>query len=96
LKVEFSDAAEHDLESIADYIARDNPGRARTFVQELEDKCLGLADMSLRFPLVPGFEAVGIRKRTYGNYLIFYRVDETSIYIIHILNGAMDYDGMLM
>jgi plasmid stabilization system protein ParE len=35
LKVIFSEKAERDLEEIADWIARDNPERARIFVAEL-------------------------------------------------------------
>ena len=42
---ELRPAAEEDLESIADYIAEDNPSRAVTFVQELREKCRVLAEM---------------------------------------------------
>ena len=57
--VELTDEAEHDLEAIGDYIARDNPGRAISFLQELGEKCLALADMPTRVPLVPRYEAEG-------------------------------------
>lgn len=85
-----------DLEAIGDHIALDNPERAITFVQELRDKCLGLSALPRAFPLVPQYEALGIRKRTHGNYLIFYRVDEDQISVLHILNGAMDYGDRLL
>jgi len=35
-------AARAELETIGDYIARDNPRRAVSFVRELRDKCLGM------------------------------------------------------
>ena len=38
----FSRRAEADLKEIATYIARDNPARAVTFVQELREHCRGL------------------------------------------------------
>lgn len=87
--------AEHDLEAIAYHIARDNPARALTFLQELRAKCLDLAAMPDRFPLVARYAAHGIRKRLHGNYLIFYRVADEEVVILHILNGAQDYLGML-
>jgi toxin ParE1/3/4 len=48
LKVIFSATAELDLEGIADWIAQDNPDRARTFVAELVEaaKSIGRAPRS--------------------------------------------------
>ena len=46
-------------------------------------------------PLVPLYETTGIRRRVYGNYLIFYRVGPKTIDVIHILHGAMDYERLL-
>lgn len=51
--VVFTDAAEADIERIADYISYDNPGRAVTFVRELIDRCERLAQSPQAFPLVP-------------------------------------------
>ncbi|PZX36942.1 ParE-like toxin of type II ParDE toxin-antitoxin system [Roseinatronobacter thiooxidans] len=45
MKVQITAEAEGDLESIADYIARDNPARALSFVRELYHLCLDIADM---------------------------------------------------
>lgn len=87
--------AETDLERIADYIAMDNPQRAVSFVHELVDRCERLADTPNGFSLVPRYEHTGIRRRPYGNYLIFYRVGEDRIEILHILNGAQDFENIL-
>lgn len=87
--------AEHDLETIGDYIARDNPARALSFLQELRAKCLGLADMPERFPLVPRYEAAGVRRRVHRDYLIFYRVEREKVAILHILHGAQNYSAIL-
>lgn len=62
--------AEADLEAIGDYIARDNPQRALSFIKELRDKCKSLADVPLAFPLVPRYEHMGVRHRAHGNYQI--------------------------
>ena len=93
--VHLSAEAEQDLETIGDHIAQDNPGRARSFLRELREKCLSLSDHPERFPLVPRFEGVGVRRRGHGNYLIFYRVEADKVVIIHILHGAQDYGAML-
>jgi len=93
--VRISDEAERDLEAIGDWIARDNPARALTFVRELRAKCEGLADFPERFPLVPRYERPGSGTRVHGNYLIFYRVGEDAVDVIHVLHGATDYAGVL-
>jgi toxin ParE1/3/4 len=74
---------------------RDNPSRALSFVLELSDKCLSLAETHQVFPLVSRYEQYCIRRRVHGNYLIFYRVDADQVVIFHVLHGAMDYAGIL-
>ena len=95
MMVEFSDEAEGDLERIADYIAKDSPRRALTFIQELRGKCEALAATPQGFPLVPRYEQHGIRRRVHGNYLIFYRIEDERVVIIHVLQGARDYTTIL-
>jgi plasmid stabilization system protein ParE len=93
--VELAREAERDLEALGDRIARDNPPRASSFIRELRDACLGLAEFPERFPLVPRYEHNGIRHRAYGNYLIFHRIEEAKVVVIHFLHGAMDYAQLL-
>jgi toxin ParE1/3/4 len=93
--VHLSAEAERDLEEIGDHIARDNPARALGFLEQLRSACLGLADFSERFPLVPSYENHGVRHRVVGKYLIFYRVEVEKVVVIHILHGAMDYAAIL-
>jgi plasmid stabilization system protein ParE len=87
--------AERDLEAIADRIAKDNPERALSFVQELRESCLGLADFPERFPLVPRYERAGVRHRVHGNYLILHRVEAEAVTVLHLLLGATDYGEAL-
>lgn len=51
--------------------------------------------MSSAFPLVPRYERYGIRRRSYSDYLIFYRVGATEIEVFHITHGARDYVPLL-
>jgi toxin ParE1/3/4 len=66
MKVVFARQAEAGLERIGDFIAQDNPRRVMTFVTELADDAMALADMPNAFPLVPRFEGLGIRRRVHG------------------------------
>ena len=93
--VEFTAVAEADLEEIGDFIARDNPVRAVSFVQEIARACRDLADMPEAWPVVPRYEQHGIRRRVHGRYLIFYRIAAERITVLHILNGAMDVEAIL-
>ena len=93
--VDFTAAAEADLEAIGDYIAQDNPARALSFVQELSRSCIGLADMPEAWPIIPRYEHHGVRRRIHGRYLIFYRFAVGRIIILHVLNGAMDVEAIL-
>lgn len=95
MKVDITRAAEADLEAIADYIARDNPARALSFVCELFERCLDIADMPEAWPIVPRYEHHRIRRRVHGRYLIFYRVGTDRITILHVMNGAMDVEALL-
>lgn len=37
----------------------------------------------------------GIRRLVHGNYLVFYRVEEDAVTIIHVLDGAMNCEPLL-
>ena len=93
--LELSDEAEQDLEQIADYIARDNPWRALSFILELRTRCEELLDTPSGFAIVPRYERYDIRRRVHGNSLIFYRVETAKVVIVHILHGATDYGAIL-
>ncbi|MEA2783577.1 MAG: toxin ParE1/3/4 [Rhodospirillaceae bacterium] len=87
--------AEIDLETIAQYIARDSLTTALSVVHELREKCLALNEAPRGYPLVPRYEHHGIRRRPSGSYLIFYRVGTETIEVVHILHGARDYERLL-
>jgi toxin ParE1/3/4 len=87
--------AEVDLERIGDHIALNNPVRALSFVQELRQSCERLADIPEGFPLLQRYKDSGVRRRVHGNYLIFYRIGASTVDVIHVLHGAMDYERLL-
>jgi addiction module RelE/StbE family toxin len=93
--VTFADEAAAELEAIGDYIAQDNPGRAASFVEEIVERCERLGQRPYAFALVPRYAHLGIRKWTFGNYLIFYRVTGNVVEVLHVVNAARDYDTIL-
>ncbi|ODT32181.1 MAG: plasmid stabilization protein [Kaistia sp. SCN 65-12] len=95
MKIDFTDAADADLETIGDYIALSNPFRAASFVHEIREKCFGLRENSLAFPLLGSHEASGIRRRVHGSYLIFYRIGPEAVEILRVLHGAREYEQIL-
>jgi plasmid stabilization system protein ParE len=95
VNVHLTAEAEADLEAIGDEIAKDNPVRAASFVGELRQRCLGLGRFPKRFSLVPRYERHDVRHCVHGNYLIFYRIEEEAVVVLHVLHGAMDYSRIL-
>jgi plasmid stabilization system protein ParE len=95
MKVVVTEAAWEDMLRIGRTIGSDSPERAETFLEELYDRCLGLADMPAAFPLVAGYELQGIRRRLFGNHLIFYRIASKAVEVLHVIHGARDYDQIL-
>lgn len=95
MRVVITEGAWSDMLSIGRNIKNDSPSRASAFVDQLYDRCQSLGAMPHAFALVPGHERQDIRRCVHGNYLIFYRVGDETVEIIHILHGAMDYERIL-
>jgi toxin ParE1/3/4 len=89
----FLPRAEADLEGIADFIARDNPRRAKSFVQEMRARCASLVHHPWQGRPAPGIHE-GVRTLTYRGYLIFYRI-ENDIEIDRVIHGARDLPAAL-
>jgi len=87
MRVVLSRRARSDLADIADFIARDRPVRARSFVAELVETCRELALFPEKWPIERAFSDVA-RRAVYGNYLIFYSVNPGVIRVEHIVHGA--------
>ena len=82
-----SPLAEEDLEDIGDYIARDNPTRAISFVRDIRERCAKIAAVPMAAPLCPEL-AEDVRMIIFGQYLIFYTVEAEEIRVERILHGA--------
>ena len=82
-----SPRAQLDLEEIGDYIARDNPQRAVSFLDELKAHCERILEMPGSYPARTGLGA-GIRMAAHGRYLILFCADADGVRIERILHSA--------
>ena len=89
----FSPLAEFDLEEIGDYIARDNPRRAISFIDEIRARCFLILHTPQGSPLREEL-GEGVRIAPFGRYLIFYTVHEDAdeVRIERILHSSRDID----
>lgn len=87
MKLSLSPRAATDLEEIADFIARDNPSRAVSFIQELETRCFKIAETPEAFPARDDI-APGIRLGVHGRYLILFRIMEDTVRVERVVHGA--------
>ena len=89
MAVKWLKVALENMATIADYIAQDKPDRATSFVREIREKTLVLAD----------FPGVGRAGRVAGtreliahkNFLVIYRVKGKNIEIIRVRHVAQKH-----
>jgi toxin ParE1/3/4 len=96
MKLVITDEAKADLRQIGEWIAEDNPVRALSFVDELEDRCARLIEM----PRAYLSACTASRKqwraaRTSRRRPYFLPRPADTIDILHVLNGARDYEPIL-
>ncbi len=82
-------AARADLIEIGDFIAQDNPGRALSFLAEIEAKMRQAADRPESFPVRDDVRE-GLRSARHGRYLIFFLEAGAEIQVVRVLHGARD------
>lgn len=90
LLLEFSPQSVSDLEDIQDWIAADSPLRAISFVDDLQVACNGLTENPERFQIVHKMGSKQIRHRPFGNFLIYYTFNATTVSILRVVNASRD------
>ena len=93
MRLLFTPLAEQDLESIADYIAADNPRRALGFVEELRQQCERIALNPPGYRMRPEL-GEGVRSCAHGHYVIFFEASADVVTVVRILHGARDLPGL--
>lgn len=95
MSVRFTPLALHDLDTVGDWIARDDPDRARSFTKELRQKAIDIGGQPRIYPLAPFFGTREVRRRLHKGYLIFYDLIGGDVRILRVLHGARDYRNLL-
>ncbi|WJY16922.1 type II toxin-antitoxin system RelE/ParE family toxin [Pectobacteriaceae bacterium CE90] len=89
MKLGISPLAEQDMEAIGDYIAQDNPVRAVSFMEELYQQCLLIAETPVIYRERPELGQC-VRSCSYGRYLIVFSVLDTEVRVERLLHGSRD------
>ena len=94
MRIEFSRWVESDLDSIAEYIAQDNPHRAVTFIREIRQKINRIGEQPLLYQLRPeiGEEA---RLAVVGRYVILFRILDDAVRVERVVYGGRDLPALL-
>ena len=94
MRLAFTPNAQTDLMAIGEYIARDNPERALSFVDELFARCQRISEHPTAFRQR---EELGgaVRCAPHGNYQIVFEADEDSVLILRIVHGRMNLPQLL-
>lgn len=93
-RLNFSALARDDLLEIARHIARDNPQRAQSFVDELRTRCTQLAKNPGLGIAKPEY-AEGLRMFPHERYLIFFSISDQGILIERVLHSARNLYRLL-
>lgn len=87
--------SQRDLSDIANYLQREARFRADEILERLEGACFELSSAAEHYPLFPGREHRGVRRRVVKPYNILYRVNGESVEVVHVLHGARDQERFL-
>lgn len=96
-QVRFLSIAEEDLTEIVSYIAEDNPTAAIGLADKIEKNLELLSENSQlgRIPRDEEIRNLGYRYIIVDNYLIFYIIEERTIFVHRIIHGARNYKILL-
>lgn len=90
MTVIWSDLAVEDLNDIEQFIARDNPERAVSFIMELIDcaESLGIKGQEKKGTLAKWINNPAVRELYYFQYTIVYEISGEIVYIHEVHNVA--------
>jgi len=89
--------AEDDLTEIVLYVAADRPEAAAKLADRFDQKLNPLATNPHigAVPKEDNLALLGYRYLVVDNYLVFYVVEEPTVYVHRIIHGARDYTRLI-
>ena len=92
VEVEWSPEASEDLESIAEYIARDSEFYARAVVSKILEASRNIRHFPFTGRIVPETGDEKIRERFIYSYRLVYRIEKKRILIVAVIHGKQLFD----
>src|SRR5690606_1945304 len=89
-------SAIHDLNEIAEYIALSNPAAAKELVQNLVAKVERLEQFPKSGKLPAEIPEFNYREVIASPCRVFYRLDQTSVYVVHVCREERDLRKFLI
>ena len=90
-KVIWSDTAVTDLDAAAEFISKDSPAYAATFVLRSIDAARSLGDLAERGRVVPEFKDETMREIFVQSYRLVYQVEEKRVSVLALIHGRRDF-----
>ncbi|WP_428391712.1 type II toxin-antitoxin system RelE/ParE family toxin [Lichenicoccus sp.] len=91
----YSGSAEADLDDIFDFIAADNPRRARTYIEEIRQACRHLCHTPLigteRADLRPGLLIRPLSRRV----IVAYELPPDELLVLRAFTAGRDYEAIM-
>lgn len=90
-------AAQEDFKEIITYINLDNPSAAEAVADKIENSLSNLSAYPFigKIPKEVELTSMGYRFLVVQNYLIFYIIEDCTIWVHRIIHGARDYLNLL-
>jgi len=98
-EVLWTETAARDLEEIFSYIARDSPINARRVLTKLRTRAEGLTTLPHRGRVVPELRDLSLeswREILERPYRLIYRISESTVLIMAVLDGRRDLEDLLL
>lgn len=87
-----------DLEQVIEYIKIDSLDISKNFFFEIKSECSNLYYFPQRKRIVPELQQIGIikyREIIYKTWRIIYKIDNTKIYILLVVDSHRDLEDIL-
>lgn len=90
----FTPLALTDLESILAFVAKDRPLVASAVLKRIRDRCELIATHPELGQLRPEFPG-DVRSFPVQRWIIFYRITQSAVEVVRVLDGVRDLDSLL-
>lgn len=90
-RIIWSPSALRDVDSIAEYIARDSIDHAALFITPLFEATDRLQKFPLSGRIIPEINDNACREIVYNAYRIMYRVENKDVWITGVVHGARNW-----